>query len=169
MGAGILPVTISKGTILFLLGKESKIKYWSDFGGSSKKFENNYDTAIREGYEELDGFLGNKKQLSNRVTNNFIDKIEIDRYSTYLFYINYYEIKYLSIYFNNNRNFLKKSLTYIPTDGIFEKSEIRLFNKNELMINENIIRPFYRDVIYELMNLNTDDILKNNNNKLINQ
>lgn len=167
MGAGILPVTISKGTILFLLAKESKLKYWSDFGGSSKKYETKFDTAIREGYEELDGFLGNKQELTNRVNNNFIDKIEIDRYSTYLFYVKYDKIKYLPYYFNNQRKFLKNYLTYIPTDGIFDKSEVKLFSKSDLIINEDIIRPFYRDVIYELINLNMCDILKNNNNKLI--
>ena len=167
MGTGILPVTISKGTILFLLGKESKLKYWSDFGGSSKKYETKFDTAIREGYEELDGFLGNKQELINRVNNNFIEKIEIDKYSTYLFYVKYDEIKYLPDYFNNHRIFLNEYLNYIPTDGIFEKSEIKLFSKSDLILKEEIIRPFYRDVTYELMNLNTDDILKNNNNKLI--
>lgn len=167
MGAGILPVTISKGTILFLLAKESNLKYWSDFGGSSKKYETKFDTAIREGYEELDGFLGNKQELTNRVNNNFIEKIEIDKYSTYLFYVKYDKIKYLPYYFNNQRNFLKNYLTYIPTDGIFEKSEVKLFSKSDLIINEDIIRPFYRDVTYELLNLNICDILKNNNNKLI--
>ena len=58
MGAGILPVTIFKGTVFFLLGREKyHNNYWCDFGGSSNINESIYDTAIREGYEELDGFL----------------------------------------------------------------------------------------------------------------
>ena len=68
MGAGILPVTIFKGSILFLLGKERyNSDYWSDFGGSTIPKETIFQTAIREGYEELDGFLGNKEELYYRV------------------------------------------------------------------------------------------------------
>ena len=53
MGAGILPVTILKGSIIFLLGREQNSNYWCDFGGSSNNGESIFDTAIREGYKEL--------------------------------------------------------------------------------------------------------------------
>ena len=35
MGAGILPATILKGSIFFLLGREKSNNYWCDFGGST--------------------------------------------------------------------------------------------------------------------------------------
>ena len=86
MGAGILPVTIIKGSIIFLLGREQNTNYWCDFGGSSNNEESIFNTAIREGYEELDGFLGNQKQLDKLVTNNLVKHCNTNRYTTFLFY-----------------------------------------------------------------------------------
>ena len=88
MGAGILPMTIIKNSIFFLLGKE-KSGYWGDFGGSSNTNESLLNTAIREGYEELDGFLGDKDTLKHKVLNNLMCIHNVDRYSTYCFYIDY--------------------------------------------------------------------------------
>lgn len=158
MGAGILPVTLFKGTIFFLLGKEYKNNYWCDFGGSSDNLESTFDTAIREGYEELDGFLGNKNDLKNRVSNNLIKKHSLERYTTYLFFVNYNEINNMPYYFNNHRNFINRELNYVGKEGIFEKSEIKLFNKKELTKNINNIRPFYRDILPELLKLEIEHI-----------
>jgi len=73
MGAGILPVAINNNTVFILLGQEAYDKKWADFGGSpSPKTEAVFKTAIREGYEELDGFLGTKKELKKMVENNLI-------------------------------------------------------------------------------------------------
>ena len=61
MGAGILPVALHHDKIFFLFGKENKnadTPGWSDFGGGKEKGERPLTTAIREGYEELSGFLG---------------------------------------------------------------------------------------------------------------
>ena len=57
MGAGILPVALHRGKLLFLFGKEHVGGKWSDFGGSPIKNETKFQTAIREGYEETDNFL----------------------------------------------------------------------------------------------------------------
>ena len=58
MGAGILPVALYRGTLFLLLGQErNNNNLWSDFGGSSHKGEKPFKTAIREGNEELNGFL----------------------------------------------------------------------------------------------------------------
>ena len=66
MGAGIVPVAIFKGTLVFLFGKESYDNKWGEFGGSSEKNEEKFATAIREGYEELDGFFGTQQQLKKK-------------------------------------------------------------------------------------------------------
>ena len=96
----------------FLLGKEYKNNYWCDFGGSSNNFESTFQTAIREGYEELDGFLGDKKNLENKVYNNLIKQYSIERYTTFLINVNYQEINMLPYYFNNYRSFINRELTY---------------------------------------------------------
>ena len=163
MGAGILPVTVFKGTIFFLLGKEYKNNYWCDFGGSSNNFESTFKTAIREGYEELDGFLGDKKELENRVYNNLIKQCFTKRYTTFLFNVDYEEINNLPYYFNNHRNFINRELTYEKKEGLFEKSEVKLFTKKELIRDINDIRPFYREIIPRLIEIELDEINNLNN------
>ena len=66
MGASILPITLINNKICFLFGKERDIDEnpgWSDFGGGTEKGETFLDTAIREGSEELTGFLGSPKKI----------------------------------------------------------------------------------------------------------
>lgn len=159
MGAGILPVTIMRGTIFFLLGKETyNNNYWSDFGGTTIDNESIYQTAIREGYEELDGLFGNKYQLEKKVNNNLIKPYYIDRYTTFLFKVNYHELYYFEKYFNNHRNFIDTELNLNKKIGLFEKSEVKLFTKTDLVTNINQIRPFYREIVYQLMDLSKDEI-----------
>ena len=66
MGGSILPVTLHNGKIYFLFGKERDIDEnpgWSDFGGCTNKGETFMQTAIREGREELTGFLGSDSDI----------------------------------------------------------------------------------------------------------
>ena len=67
MGAGILPTTIHNNKLYFLFGKENQYEDsaagFSDFGGGTDNKENFLETAIREGGEELTGFLGNDNDL----------------------------------------------------------------------------------------------------------
>ena len=72
MGAGILPITLNKGVIFLLLGQERHNNLLCDFGGSSNKGEKVYNTAIREGYEELNGLLGPISELEKKVSNNLL-------------------------------------------------------------------------------------------------
>lgn len=150
MGAGILPITFIKGSVFFLLGQEQN-NYWCDFGGSSNRDETTFNTAIREGYEELDGLLGNKRTLSKLVTDNLIKKYHTNRYTTYVFKMDSKYLETLPLYFNNHRKFLDKEINYTLKDGIFEKKQIQLFSKNDLIINSNIIRPYYRKLIPNLL------------------
>ena len=68
VAGSILPVALNEnGELCFLFGKENPMedsaKGYSDFGGRLEKGETPYEGALREGSEELTGFLGNKKQL----------------------------------------------------------------------------------------------------------
>ena len=111
MGAGILPTTIRNGKIWFLFGKENKFEKsapgFSDFGGGKDNNETPLETAIREGGEELTGFLGTdeqlKKQLKAHGTYN-IDFAE-NKYRTHIFPMKY--DPYLEKYYNNNQKFIK--------------------------------------------------------------
>ena len=66
MGASILPITVHNGKILLLFGKERDIDEnpgWSDFGGGTDKGETFLETAVREGGEEMTGFLGSSEDI----------------------------------------------------------------------------------------------------------
>ena len=150
MGAGILPVSFNGVCMVFLLGKEHN-NQWSDFGGSPlNKDESKFNTAIREGYEELSGLLGTEKELKEKVKNNFILKSNLDKYTTYMFNIDY--DRNLPLYFNRNYNFVKNTSKDIITNkhnGLYEKKEIAWFTSEE--IYKLNLRPFYRDIIFDIL------------------
>ena len=166
MGAGILPVALHKNKLYFLFGKEVKSTSpgWSDFGGSTEKGENPKKTALREGYEELSGFLGTKKQLEKQITQNEIYAIENTNkggyYKTFIFKVDYDDK--LPLYFNNNFKFIKTNLEHLVDyhNGYFEKSEIKWFTKDELIQNKKKFRDFYQNIINEIID-NYDIILNN--------
>ena len=94
MGAGILPTTIYQDKLYFLFGKENSLeksaKGWSDFGGGCEKGETPFIAAMREGSEELTGFLGDEKQIKALVKKGGIYKMSHNEYHIHMFYIPYY-------------------------------------------------------------------------------
>ena len=152
MGAGILPISKYKNTIYFLLGCEHYDKKWSDFGGKKMNNESKLEIAIREGYEELNGFLGTKNQLKNLVKKNLVLEIEKQdkTYKSYLFTIPY--DPNLPIYFNNHHKFMESNFPLtIDKNGFFEKSQIRWFTLQELQSNKYEFRTFYKEIISEII------------------
>ena len=136
MGAGILPITrCSDGKIYFLFGKENKYEDsasgWSDFGGGTDNNETFFQTACREGSEELTGFLGSSSDIAHLLKRGImtIDYTEPSgkhgTYRTHLVPIKYDPM--LPYYYNNNQRFLQKHLDpkIIQSTKIFEKAEIR--------------------------------------------
>ena len=130
MGASILPITVHNGKILLLFGKERDIDEnpgWSDFGGGTDKGETFLQTAVREGGEEMTGFLGSSndiRSLLSRFGTYNIDYKSEHGYGTYrchVFPLDY--DKYLPYYYNNNQRFLQKRLapSIIRDTKIFEK------------------------------------------------
>ena len=70
VGSSILPVTIHNNKLHFLFGKEASLEDtpgWSDFGGGTEPGESIFNTALREGAEELTGFLGNSNELKQHI------------------------------------------------------------------------------------------------------
>ena len=140
MGAGVLPIALYRGTLFLLLGQERHNNLWCDFGGSTIKGENSYKTAIREGTEELNGFLGNENDFEKIVSCNMILSITFDRYTSYIFKTNYDEK--LPLYFTNVNNFAefylkdkiytkdkinRKDKINTKDNGLFEKKQIKWF------------------------------------------
>lgn len=161
MGAGILPTTIYKNKLYFLFGKENKYEDtapgFADFGGGTDNNETYIQTAIREGGEELTGFLGSdadlKKMLERRGTYNIDNKT--DHGSIYRVHI--FPMEYdpkLPYYYNNNQRFLQKRLDpeVIKKTKIFEKEEIRWVCIDELNSMKPKFRFFFPPIIDKIYN-----------------
>ena len=156
MGAGVLPVALYKGALFLLLGQERNNNLWCDFGGSPHKGEKPYKTAIREGSEELNGFLGDENDFETYVSNNFILSISFDRYTSYIFRTAY--DKKLPIYFTNVNKFAEFHLRdKIETqyNGLFEKKQIQWFPLSKFKDSKShaMFREHYKPVL--------DSVLKN--------
>jgi len=93
VAGSILPVTIHNGKLYFLFGKENKFedsaRGWSDFGGGCEGTESPYETAMREGGEELTGFLGDEKSIKKLIKRNGLYKIEHNDYHVHIFHLPY--------------------------------------------------------------------------------
>jgi 8-oxo-dGTP pyrophosphatase MutT (NUDIX family) len=151
MGAGILPVSIIGNKMYFLFGKESVYDDspgYSDFGGGTDPGETPIQTAIREGGEELHGFLGNKRQLREHLVKKKYYLVNNDRYSVFMVLIDH--DPNLPVYYNNHYDFLFKHLPdnlvhdIIFDHHVFEKQEIRWFSEAELKTKSKMFREFYR-------------------------
>lgn len=159
MGGSILPVTLHNGKIYFLFGKERDIDEnpgWSDFGGGTDKGETYIQTAIREGGEELTGFLGSdsdvKKMLNKYGTYNIDYKSEgYGTYRCHIFPMQYDHL--LPHYYNNNQKFLQKRLDkkIIRDTKIFEKTQIKWFSFDEIKTKHNEFRSFYKNIVHLIL------------------
>ena len=159
MGGSILPVTIHNNKIYFLFGKERTIDEnpgWSDFGGGTDKGETFLQTAIREGGEELTGFLGSSEDLRKMLNKygTFNIDYKSEGYSTYrchIFPMQYDEM--LPHYYNNNQLFLQKRLDpkIIKNTKIFEKTQIKWFSFDDIKTHHNQFRSFYKNIVHLIL------------------
>jgi len=171
MGAGILPATILNNELYFLFGKENRFETsapgFSDFGGGTDPGETYWETATREGSEELTGFLGDQKDLKKMLKRTGTYNIEHETanapakkiYSMFIFPMEY-DAK-LVFYYNNNQRFLQKRLEpeVIEKSKIFEKAEIRWISVSEMVKKKKIFRPFFTSMI-ERLDKEKEDIKK---------
>lgn len=162
MGAGVLPTTILNGKLYFLFGKENQYEDFapgfSDFGGGTDNNEKFLDTAIREGGEELTGFLGTdndvKKLLKKHGTFNIDHTGENKKFGTYRCHI--FPMVYepmLTFYYNNNQKFLQKRLdpSIIKKTKIFEKAEIKWICIDDLSRMLKQFRSFFQNIVKEIL------------------
>lgn len=157
VAASILPVTIHNGELYFLFGKENEMedsaKGFSDFGGGVESGESIFDAALREGSEELCGFLGNSKQLSQLIQKNggTYHITYGSEYHVHIFFLEY--DKNLPKYFTNHHHFLweKMDKKLLNKSKLFEKQEIRWFSLKDIDKNKIKFRPFYREIIDDII------------------
>ena len=158
MPAGsILPVSIHKNKLYFLFGKENPMedssKGFSDFGGGCEAGESFFQTALREGSEELSGFLGTKQALAKRIRKHggthvvrFQPNTKME-YRVHLVFIDYNPE--LVEYYNNNHAFLwnRMDKRVLNDSKLFEKIKIEWFCEDELETRMPEYRAFYRDIV----------------------
>jgi hypothetical protein len=111
-------------------------------------------TAIREGGEELTGFLGSDADVKHLLTKygTFDVDYKSDGYGIYRVHI--FPMEYdpmLPHYYNNNQLFLQKRLDpkIIRDTKIFEKQQIRWLSVNDIikMKQKKEFRSFYQNVV----------------------
>ena len=152
-GSSILPVTMHNGNLYFLFGKENEkeqsAKGFSDFGGGNESGETLYDTAMREGAEELTGFLGDADVIRKHIaTHGGVYHINHnDHYHVHIFYLNY--DTNLVKYYNQNHAFLwdKMDSVYLSKTKLFEKIEIQWFSLKEMKERRSEFREFYQEIV----------------------
>ena len=153
MGAGILPTSLHNGKLYFLFGKENKYADtpgWSDFGGGTDNTETHIQTAIREGSEELTGFLGTDEDVKRLLKKTY----NIDGDRNYRMHVCFMEYNpHLITYYNNNQRFIQKKLApdTIKKSKIFEKAEIRWVCVDDLSAMRPEFRSYFQHTVDKLI------------------
>lgn len=162
VAGSILPMAIHNNKLYFLFGKENPLeksaKGWSDFGGRLENSETPFSAAIREGSEELTGFLGNKAQLKKLIRNNGgVYKLKHNQYHIHLFCMKYDEN--LPVYFNQNHSFLWNNMDHdvLHKTKLFEKIEIEWFSIEDMKKKRKDFRNFYQQIV-DLLGNDIDNI-----------
>ena len=159
MGAGILPTTVHNNKLYFLFGKENKYEDtapgFGDFGGGENKNESFMNTAIREGCEELTGFLGSEKDIKKLLSKYGTYDIDCKTTTGSIYRLHLFPLEYdekLPYYYNNNQRFLQKRLypNVIKKSKIFEKEEIRWICVDDLLKMKKKFRFFYGPTLEKL-------------------
>lgn len=157
VAGSILPVTIHNNKLYFLFGKENSMedsaKGWSDFGGGVDKGETPYDTALREGGEELTGFLGGKKEIKKLIQKSGgVYKLSHNDYHVHIFFMNYDEN--LPKYYNQNHQFLWERMDkkLLNSTKLFEKIEIAWFSIDDMKKRKQEFRNFYQNIVDLFLN-----------------
>ena len=157
VAGSILPISFNtKGELCFLFGKENPMedsaKGFSDFGGRLENNETPFQGALREGSEELTGFLGDKKELRKLIKKNGGHHvISIGTYHIHMFHLPYDEK--LPLYYNKNHMFLwnKMNKKLLNDSKLFEKIEIQWFTIKQMKDRIKEFREFYKEFVYHLI------------------
>ena len=152
MGGGILPMAVYKNKKYFLIGREyiGAIKVgglWSDFGGRKNKKETFEETAIREGFEETDGIIGNLKEIEKLVKDKTDKIIKIsNEYKMYIIEIEYdpdlpkkFREQFLKV--------KKENPELINTNGLYEKDMIKWVESSKIKKDYKMYRNNFKRIL----------------------
>ena len=154
MGAGILPVAFYKGYFYFLFSREYQKKNkkkidWRDFGGTTEKNESKKQTAIREGWEESDGFLGTQKDIKELIEKKTFYKIKTKTYCLYIVKIPY--DKTLPKRFKKKFDKIAKSHPEkLAKNGLYEKDKLKWIKLENLPKHMDKFQPWYTQIVKEI-------------------
>jgi 8-oxo-dGTP pyrophosphatase MutT (NUDIX family) len=154
VASSILPVALHKGKIYFLFGKENEMedsaKGFSDFGGRVEGGESIMETALREGSEELSGFLGDSNAIK-RLLRRGVYKLSHGEYHIHIFLMKYDEN--LPGYFTNHHRFVWERMDkdVLNDSKYFEKQEIRWFSIEEMRTKKKLFRKFYQEIVDDIL------------------
>ncbi len=127
---------------------EDSAKGWSDFGGRVDRGETPMSAALREGGEELTGFLGDDKILKERIgRSGGTYNLTHNDYHVHMFYMEYDEN--LPKYYNQNHDFLWKRMDkrVLNETKLFEKIKIDWFSVEQMRERKGEFRMFYREIV----------------------
>jgi 8-oxo-dGTP pyrophosphatase MutT (NUDIX family) len=150
VASSILPVAIHKGKLYFLFGKENEMEDsapgFSDFGGRVENDESIMETALREGSEELCGFLGDSTGIRSLLRGGVFPLVH-GTYHIHIFVMKYDEN--LPCYFTNHHRFLWERMdkNVLNDSKYFEKQEIRWFSVEDMKRKKKEFRGFYREIV----------------------
>ena len=156
VAGSILPVAYYKNKFYFLFGKENPMedssKGFSDFGGGVENGETPFETAMREGGEELSGFLGDGSDVRKMIKRNGgVHKLVHNTYHVHMFFMDY-DDKLIS-YYNANHAFLWERMDkkMLNESKLFEKIEIGWFTPNDMVKRRSEFREFYREIVDKIL------------------
>jgi 8-oxo-dGTP pyrophosphatase MutT (NUDIX family) len=154
--SSILPVSYHKGQLYFLFGKENpkedSARGFSDFGGGVEDGESIYNTALREGGEELTGFLGDSSILRKYIKSKRGPyRLQYNDYHVHIIPIDY-DTK-LPIYYNQNHRFLwdRMDRNLLNRTKLFEKIEIQWFTPHQMKKRLKEFRSFYQEIVEHIL------------------
>jgi 8-oxo-dGTP pyrophosphatase MutT (NUDIX family) len=167
MGGGILPIAIHTGNIYLLFSRERLIYsksrdkgLWSDFGGSKERNETTYQTALREGSEESNGILGDKKHITNLMEHHLVGIIGDQNYSIWVVEVQY-NIDIIDTFEINFQNMVNTEPNLVTAhNGLYEKDKIKWIKLSSLTQYKKQFRPWYFEryvpQIIKLLNYKND-------------
>ena len=154
VGSSILPACFYKGKLYFLFGKENDLADtpgWSDFGGGVEPGENEFETALREGGEELTGFLGGPDKM-RKLAKHF-HTVRLPSYIVHIIHLSYETHHMLPEYYNNNHIFLWERMDkkMLNDTKLFEKIEVEWFTVEDMVSRRSQFRGFYQEVVDKIL------------------
>ena len=142
--AGILLYTIKNNNIYFLLGKDSKWRQWSDFGGKNDDIDNTKeDTAVREFYEESMGVIYDFIQVKEKILKcDFIKTLSFKNHDYFMYIM---KVDYNDEYIQKFKTMIHFNLN-IPRK-FKEKTELRWFSLENIIYNAYDMRSVFHKTI----------------------